>query len=498
MTKIKELKRLIAIILVVTLLPVNEYSIIAASQKEIGESTQITEEQVEKDQLLESSNITDIIQGESEKSYPDLTVTENYVLQENLEVNDLVHKSGTLDLNGHTLKINGNYLGENGVLNINGGELYCLNDLKLSDRQRLIMTNVNDYLYVEKNVEMALNTHNGADITEGIMEICGDVSITSKTFQITGYNKIILSGKDLQTLNLDTSVYLNTVEIKNYSREGIYSATPFNCKEFIRNNCVITIGDEEGNYGYTLEKDMEIDGDYILVADTLNLNGHKLTVNGDFIQPGGVVWINGGELIINGDYRIQSRIKKDEKLQYGMSAGILNMTKETDRVIVDGNFITSSACKCKDMLTAGILEVRKDFTIDTKYSENNFLTSGRHQVLLSGEQSQKINCGVCRTGNSGIANLDISNSSEEGIIFETPTVVSGHINDRENIVKGYLVPVSTTTYENDTFHGDLYFKNYGKQSGTCNIIGDVHVMSYIEVEGTMNIQGSYYQQDGGY
>jgi hypothetical protein len=65
-----------------------------------------------------------------------------------------------------------------------------------------------------------------------------------------------------------------------------------------------------GSAGFPLTEDQTIDGDYYLVAGTLDLAGHALTINGNLIQGGGEVIVNGGTLNVNGDYLIQSMTKK--------------------------------------------------------------------------------------------------------------------------------------------------------------------------------------------
>jgi hypothetical protein len=107
----------------------------------------------------------------------------------------------------------------------------------------------------------------------------------------------------------------------------------------------------------TLDSDKVIDGNLDVSGGTLNLNGHTLTVEGNLIQPGGNVNVNKGKLIVNGDYRIQSVSGE----VYGASSGYLVMQKSEDKVEVGGSFITQSINGHKGYLTAGVMEVKKDF-----------------------------------------------------------------------------------------------------------------------------------------
>ena len=114
-----------------------------------------------------------------------------------------------------------------------------------------------------------------------------------------------------------------TVELRNYSEEGVYSETVFTRTELIRNGCRLTYGALEGEFGWTLEENQVWEGDLVLLDDVLDLNGHELTIKGDLVQTAGEIRISGGRLIVEGDYRIQSRMKDtDGNFIYGKSSGI--------------------------------------------------------------------------------------------------------------------------------------------------------------------------------
>jgi hypothetical protein len=120
---------------------------------------------------------------------------------------------------------------------------------------------------------------------------------------------------------------------------------------------------------------------------TLDLNGHKLTVEGNFKQVGGIIYVRGGTLEIGGDYSI-ANIAGDS-----YSDGYLVMRDTSDRVIVGGNFLMDSKYDHGTCLTAGVLEVKGNFTQRSSLSygsSNNFRASVTHKVLLSGSSVQMV------------------------------------------------------------------------------------------------------------
>ena len=426
-----------------------------------------------------------------------MVISENYVLESDTEVNNIKHTSGVLDLNGHTLKIHGDYKGEFGYIKINNGSIYCEGDFYMSKNQNLIMENVDDYLYVAGDTTFSYKDQYNHGIKNGTIELCGDLNVTEKYFGTTGINTIRLSGTKKQTLTIDSTAVIKKIELNNFSEEGVYIPENFACGELIRNNCNIKIGEVEGNYGYTLKEDVTIEGDYILTADTLDLNGHSFTVKGNLIQQGGVVRVNGGKLNIEGDYRIQTVKESEEKSGYGASSGSLRMNSDKDIVIVEGDFITSSLITDGDFLTAGVLRVKGNITVNTESNTFNFMPKQSHRIVLCGDKEQRINIGTYYSGRSRIANIDIENQTDENVIFENYTCITGNINDNGHRIKGYIVPDSNTTFTNNTLHGDLYVKNSVSQKGIWNIEGNVYNSSAINIGGEINVTGDYIQSDYG-
>ena len=143
---------------------------------------------------------------------------------------------------------------------------------------------------------------------------------------------------------------------------------------------------------WTLNKDVVIYGDFTVTGGTLNLNGHTLTVYGDMIQTGGCVICNEGQLYIIGDYRIQTPKKNNdgEETCYDCSDGALKMTKDADKITVDGSFYTSSTQRYvggDNTFSAGTITIGKNFyEYNNQYSSSNsnFNATGTHLVYFKG------------------------------------------------------------------------------------------------------------------
>lgn len=146
------------------------------------------------------------------------------------------------------------------------------------------MNRVNDYIYVGKNLEIKKERGYDNDLSNGILEAAGDVVVQADNPVIaSGYHKLLLSGNQRQTLQIQEGASFHIVELSNYSEDGVYSESIFGRDELIRNGCKIYYAGISGEYGRTLQEDTVVEGDLRLTEDTLDLNGHTLTVTGDFI-----------------------------------------------------------------------------------------------------------------------------------------------------------------------------------------------------------------------
>jgi len=138
--------------------------------------------------------------------------------------------------------------------------------------------------------------------------------------------------------------------------------------------------------------------------------------------------------VVKGDYRIQT--PGSEEGTYTHSTGYLKMTNDADHIIVEGNFVTDSYVDHGNFLTAGVMEVKGNFTqkstVNLANANNNFKATGTHRVLLSGTQKQTVEFENGSPSYSHFNILEITNSSQDGIIFATAIVITKLFNHNSN------------------------------------------------------------------
>ena len=409
-----------------------------------------------------------------------MIITSDYTLSEDLSLFSLTLNGGTLNLNGHVLNVQKDYIQNNAALVFNGGVINCYGDYLVNDYYaRVIMNNANDYLYVGGNLTLKNNggTWYG-EYSNGMIEVKGNFSGTTyKNFQPSGCNTVLLSGDREQTISLTDGSYFQTLELQNYSDGGIVSDKGIICKTAVYDRDVnIYIAGQKTDVGHCLEEDVVVDGDYHLGMGTLDLNGHSLTVNGNLYQEGGTINVNGGTLQVQGDYCMYTPVfSADGSHTNGQSAGTLLMVKPEDRVIVEGDFVDLSVINHSGCLTEGILEVKGDFLTDSTYYVYNFLATDHHKVLLSGKGKQTVTFGSSSSTYSHFANVEITNESEEGIELVNLPLVTGVVEDHGNVTKGYIAICSGTSFADNAFFGDVCIKEGGTYSNDIRVQGNLKI-----------------------
>ncbi len=387
-----------------------------------------------------------------------MTVSSQYVLEKDMIVQNLTVKNN-LDLNGYRLTVQGDLKHENGRVLFNKGELLCEGDYTVTGNGYLQMSNDNDYMLVEGNfVCEALYGNNS--FKAGITEIKGNFSqkniknylSSEENFVCSGTHKTIFSGEKRQEIHFDSPAsYFNKVIFRNGSEEGIYSNGLFHSLSMERNSTRLHAGCS-GTYGWKLAEDEEIEGDLVLLGDTLDLAGHTLTVRGNLIQQNGTISINGGKLDIKGDYRIQQEEDKEPKV--GAASAQLIMKKSEDRICVGGNFITWSAISHKDLLQEGVIEVKGNIEQIKYRKEDNLVMTSESMLRLSGEQKQTVTMNSAGKQRSRLSGIDIQNS--QGVELKTDIYVSGNVSDHGNPVSGKnLVVQKETTFTGKSFSGNI-------------------------------------------
>lgn len=410
---------------------------------------------------------------------------ETWTISGDLEICVQLNVCGKLFVNGDVI-VNSNYYHYG--INMQGGSLRIEGDLNFSTNNMtkfFRMTHESDSVYVGGDVTCYVPS--GNELTAGVLEVKGDFKANSY-FQATGTHKIILSGDNKQTVTLAEGAYFNTLELKNYSEEGIYSKNPIPRAKLIRNGCKLTYEGIDGTYGYTLEEDEVVSEDFILLDDTLNLNGHTLHIKGDFIQPAGEIVLNGGKLIVEGDYRQQSL----EIDSFVKGSGSISMNQPDDYVLIHGDMYVETNADTREKMTDGVLEIKGSFVQKKTANRYNFVPSGNHKLLFSGSKAQTISMEDSALGYSCLNHVEFANQSKNGITFENRPYIAGNIVDTTEKVNGLIGISNTTSFPKEYFGGSIYpLENIRLSADEVWIIGgDMELSKKLEISGNLHVKGN--------
>jgi len=390
----------------------------------------------------------------------------------------LILKGGTLDLQGCTLQIKGDFIQSGGTMDVNGGTLIVEGDYLIQTPAidansspthsigRLKMLSDNDKILVMGDFLMDTYSSHSNYLTAGELEVKGNFTQLStynsnsddENFFASGTHRVLLSGTIQQAVSFDDPSILdshfNILEITNTSTGGVLFSSIFAVQNFITHgNNVNIINIKTGNWvlpnSETINGDMAflsgtlnlngvsmtVQGDLKLNSGTINLNGGSLTIEGSFNHSGGTMDVNGGTLIVEGDYLIQTPAI-DANSSPTHSIGRLKMLSDNDKILVMGDFLMDTYSSHSNYLTAGELEVKGNFTQLSTYNSNsddeNFFASGTHRVLLSGTIQQTVSFDNPVRTDSHFNILEITNTSPEGVIFLTNVVVTTLFNHHNN------------------------------------------------------------------
>lgn len=375
----------------------------------------------------------DIYIGDSEPAYG-FTLTEDTELY-----GDFYMTADTMDLNGYTLTINGDLIQAGGFMKINGGRLIVNGDYRLETRKltadgyqygdsnaTLLMQNEADYIRVVGNLTDSSTIDHTGKLTEGTMEVLGDVTVNgAKSYMPGDEHILILSGNGAQTITMpvengtkpESCAHLSNVEIQNESKDGVtFAGDPYvsGCMADNHNqiNGVISVGDHtqfiEGYFGGSIktisttewEEDLTIGGDLVVDA-SLSVASHVI-VMGD-VEGGNK---NGGKSLTLS----QGSLEVYGNMNLGDSGTLLNMTHETDECYVHGD-LTYKPYWCEEpVLTAGVIRVEGDLTLGDQVR-----AADTHRIILCGESLQTL----CIAEQAHLAIVELQNYSQQGVFSET-------------------------------------------------------------------------------
>jgi len=350
-------------------------------------------------------------------------------------------------------------------LYVQTGQIEVAHNLYTDSSGKIIMDQEEGYILVKGDVEFAKYGKQSL-LNAGTLEVKGNYTDhTGGDYHID--HRILLSGSGLQTVS--TSSRLGTLELDNHSEEGIYSDKTIRKKKLIQHGCRLTIGDGTGIYGFTLTEDYVVDGDLTLLDDTLDLNGHTMTVRGDLFLQEGTLKVNGGTLMVEGNLQLQSKYQRS----LWESCGCLVMENEDDLVKIGKDLIIVNEAACNCRMEKGTIELGENLKRTDYY--NHLCTIGC-DLVLNGSDRQEISA-----KNLQLGNLIIRNQSEEGVSLACDITMNGSLEDPDGKLNGTgaLCIQNLEQLHNVQYDGNVHL------TGTSTLNSDVTVGGTLYVDGTL-------------
>ena len=422
----------------------------------------------------------------------------------------------SLDLSGYTLTVDGNYYQE-WYLNVNKGALKVDgNYIRTNGRAELYMQNEAASIEVKGNFTFT-GSYYGYTLNAGTITVGGDFTVNDSSFRPTGTHKIVLNGAEKQKVSVNPiEANINKAVFSNTSKEGVYVEGTLNINE-IENTTGCPVKFDEGKYfGETLTEDLTIEGDYELIAGTLDLAGHTMTVKGNLIQDAGKIVINGGTLNVEGDYYLAAAVKNGENVTYtGVTSGTLNMTNENDRVNIGGDFVMKANNSHEALLKDGIMTINGNFRKLDNYVD--FRATGNHKVVFAGKTEHEITSSqyAIRFQNVDFGSETIrmdgntyiygTLSEDEGCTFigignnetEQSVRLCGSAKLSENHVGNVRFAESRTLTEDMHIQGNLYTTSLDLSGYTLTVDGNYYQEWYLNVnKGALKVDGNYIRTNG--
>ncbi len=408
-----------------------------------------------------------------------LVISEDYSLTQDTTVYSVKHIDGVFYLNGFDLTVCKDYVATGGELRKANSQIDCKGDFEIDGY--VIDTYYSDTIwYIAGDIK---SNESNFDIKYGKLELKGSLAVTGGALRV---ETLTLCGEEKQEIKLGDNVLIDTLELENYSEEGVQFESGFSCRSFITNGCKYTYSGE-GEIGYTLDSDMVIDGDYHLSAGALNLNGHKLEITGDLIQTGGMIYAHG-TLIVGGDYYLYGDIDHSkERNSYDCE---FRSDSESDYICVYGDVVLQNGY-CRT-LSKTHFEVWGNLSIYN--CRNNLNSNSRCGFILSGSAKQTVRCGLLNEKDS--LYFDVRNQSEEGVYFEQ--IYEAMYIDENGCKVSYIndnAVYDRTLTADEVWDGDfvMYGGELDLNGYTFTVTGD-----FIHVGGTVNVNSGVLVVKGDY
>ncbi len=224
-----------------------------------------------------------------------------------------------------------------------------------------------EYTYLDVNGDFEWSIEPNHTAESNLIRVAGNVLLkkygsyekdTRCIFKIY----MILDGNTYQEAVGTGSCYIGNswinIKSENHSLDGV------RIKGFTGNynyiaadkDCIIAIDDYiPGRNGWILREDEIFDGDLVICAGGLDLNGHSLTVNGNLIIMDGWLSTNKGHLTVNGDVCVEKVKTSGERIK---GNGKIYVNCENALMDINGNLCIRS--KQSQDFSVGTVQISGD------------------------------------------------------------------------------------------------------------------------------------------
>ena len=355
------------------------------------------------------------------------------VLSGDMELDNYCLSVGELDLNGHTLTINGDFIQAGGEVKVNSGKLVVNGNYRIQTKKAtedgtesydystgiLNMTNESDVVEVSGDFVMGSTKSHDGKLSAGTLTIGGDFTQQRykdyDNFSASGSHKVIFTSEKDHAISFDSSrsgeshfanltfeddskITLKNDSYKRVTVTGSLTGTDCEISGYIDlAGAAKVVNKYKGNIriseGYTLNSDISISGNFS-AESYLYLNGKQLSTDGN-VTISSYIGIQSGTLNCKGN------------LVVNYYSGRINMDNSSGVIDVEGNFVFNGG-DYTSYLTKGKLYIAGDCTIN--YS--TFNSGSDSEIIFDGTKKQVIN-----VTNSYVSlnKITFNNTSEDGI-----------------------------------------------------------------------------------
>ncbi len=383
---------------------------------------------------------------------------------------DYDQPKGTLEIGNSTFTVDGDYTLADVKTNEDGSVTYNIayGSLKMQDDGGHFTVGGDFYTRSD-------NSDSSNVLTAGVLELQGNFTqmkgYWSNNFNAKENHKVVFSGTGKQTIYFEkpTDSGFNILEATPNEKAEITSGRINSIGEDVTVNSFVQYGTLNlGENSLTVTSDMTEFGN--IDAGTGNF-----TVGGNYLHSGGTLSIKGSETVIKGNYRLQKEVtSEDGTISYGIASAGLNMNEEAGHFTVEGDFYTQSDWSdSSNVLTAGTLELKGDFTQLKGYWSNNFNARENHKVIFSGSEVQTIY-------------FENPTSSGFNILYETS-------NPQTDITSGRIRLIGEdVTVRNFVQYGTLDLENHH-----LTVLEDMTEFGDVDVNtGKLTVEGNYLHSGG--